>query len=242
MKIHILPGDALVETFKKTNIEGEIAVCRECLIDGDLSAENLEDFWRVRENYLSEAYPEGETSYGKKVKSEFEKLLDAPKNAGINLWFEYELFCQANMWFCLYLLEKSEAEIYRVEPIVRNEKDIWNGFGGLSKDDLQKCFDARKKFTREDVKLGADLWKAFQNKDFNHLKNLAQTESKCFPQLEEVCRAAIEKQNRPKEIVRKIISEGERDFGKVFSKFKETEGVYGFGDLQVKRIYDEILS
>ena len=37
----------MVETFKKTNIEGEIIVCRECLIDGDLSAENLEDFWRV---------------------------------------------------------------------------------------------------------------------------------------------------------------------------------------------------
>ena len=48
------------------------------------------------------------------------------------------------------------------------------------------------------------------------------------------------KQTRPKEILQKIITEGESNFGKVFRKFNETAGVYGFGDLQVKRIYDEV--
>jgi hypothetical protein len=242
MKMHVLPGDSLIETFKKINIEGEIIVCRECLVDGDLSAENLEDFWRVRENYLSNEY--GETRkpdgfYSQSVKGEFEKLLDAPPKAEINLWFEYELFCQVNMWFCLSLLQDSDTEIYRVEPVLRNSEDLWKGFGGLSESDLQKCFDVRKKLSYEDLKLGANLWKAFQDEDFNELQKLSKTESECSPYLEEVCEAAIEKENRPKETVQKIMADGESDFGKVLRKFNETEGVYGFGDLQVKKIYDE---
>ncbi len=238
--MHILPGDSLVETFKETNIEGEIIVCRECLIDGNLSAENLEDFWRIRENYLSKTYIEVENQYKINVKSEFEKLLNVPKNIEVNLWFEYELFCQANMWFCLYLLQDCEAKIYWVEPIVRNSEDIWKGFGGLNKNNLEECFEARKKFSNEELKLGAELWESFQSKDFDKLRNLSPSESKCFPYLKEVCEAAIEKETRPKEVLRKIIADGESDFGKIFSKFNETEGIYGFGDLQVKKIYDEL--
>ncbi len=41
--IHVLAGDSLVEPFKNTNIKGEIVVCRECLIDGDLKAEKDEE-------------------------------------------------------------------------------------------------------------------------------------------------------------------------------------------------------
>lgn len=242
MKMHVLPGDSLVEGFKQTEIKGEIAVCRECLVDGDLSAENLEDFWRTREDYLSAAYPEAEKSYNKNVKSEFEKLLKFGKNDEINLWFENELFCQANMWFCLYLLQNSKAEIYRVKPCFENAEDIWKGFGNLEIKDLPKCFASRKKFSNKDVKLGADLWKAFQNKDFDDLEKLSQTKSECFPHLKEVCQAAIEQQVRPKEVIQKIIADGASDFGKVFRKFHETEGIYGFGDSQVKRIYDEVLS
>lgn len=241
MKIHVLPGDSLVETFQKTNIEGEIIICRECLIDGDLSADNLEDFWRVRENYLSENYSEVEKSYEANVKSEFEKLSNVSEADEVYLWFEYELFCQANMWFCLYLLENSEAKVFRVEPIVRNEKDIWKGFGGLGANELQKCFSERKKISDEDLKFGADLWKAFQDRDFEQLQNLSKSKSECFPYLEAVCEAATEQEVRPKETVRKIIEGGETDFGKVFRKFNETEGVYGFGDLQVKKIYEEIV-
>lgn len=242
MQKHILPGDSLVECFKETNFEGEIIVCRECLIDGDLSAESLEDFWLVREKYLSNAYGETQKSddfYRQGVKGEFEKLIDAPNNSEINLWFEYELFCQANMWFCLFLLNETDAEVYRVAPVVRNEDNIWLGFGGLDASDLQECFDARKKLSCEDIKLGAELWKAYQNNNFDKLRELSTSESECFPYLTEVCEAAIEKQNRPKETLKKIIADGESDFGKVFQKFNELEGVYGFGDLQVKKIYDQ---
>lgn len=242
MKIHVLPGDSLVENFRKTNIEGEIIVCRECLIEGNLIAENLEDFWQVRENYLSKAFPKEENFYIDNVKTEFEKLLNISDGDEVNLWFEYELFCQANLWFCLSLLEKKSSKIFRVAPIVRDENDLWKGFGGLNESDLEKCFEQRIELSKDDVNFGKQLWKDFSFRDFESLKLKSFESSEKFPYLKKVCEAAIEIESRPKEIVGKIIENGETNFGKVFQKFNETEGVYGFGDLQVKKIYDEVLS
>lgn len=242
MKVfHVLPGDSLVETFKKTNIEGEITVCRECLVEGDLLSKNLNEFWRVRENYLNSVYPKTDNFYRESVKSEFEKLQSVSAGDEINLWFEYELFCQANMWFCLWLLNEKQTEIFRVAPVVRNEDELWKGFGCLEKDALEKCFEQRIKFSDRDVWLGAELWRAYRNKDFDALKALSRAASDSFPYLEQVCEAEIEKNERPKESLRKIISTDETNFNSIFQKFNEIEGVYGFGDLQVKRIYKEIV-
>lgn len=240
MKIHVLPGDSLVETFEKTDIGGEIVVCRECLIDGDCLTDSLDDFWREREIYLSAAYPKSDNFYRESVKTEFEKLLKVSPHDEINLWFEYELFCQTNMWFCLWLLKDKDVDVFRVAPAVRTESDLWKGFGSLSESDLEKCFAQRIKFSSEDITLGANLREAFQNKDFRRLSQLSETKSDCFPYLKEVCQAAIEMQTRPEERLQEIVSEGETDFGVIFQEFIKTEGVYGFGDLQVKRIYDRI--
>lgn len=240
MIYHVLPGDAQVETFQETGIEGKIIVCRECLIEGDLLAANLEDFWRVRENYLSKTHPHEKGFYKENVRREFEKLLNLSEGDEVNLWFEYELFCQANLWFCLWLIWDKDLDVYRVSPVVRNENDLWKGFGGLDANQLKKCFEQRVKLSKEDIIFGKQLWKAFCFEDYYSLKQKSSEERENFPYLKEVCEAAIEIEKRPKEKVLEIIKSGETNFGKVFQQFSETEGVYGFGDSQVKRIYDSI--
>lgn len=240
MIYHVLPGDAQVEIFKQTNIEGELIVCREALIEGELKAENLRDFWQVREDYLSRHYPNSETSYEKDVRGELEKLLKVSPDDEVNLWFEYELFCQSNLWFCLSLLSETGArKIYRVAPVVRNEKDLWKGFGNLSAEDLKECFERRSELSSEDVEFGNELWRHFQLKSFDFI-DFEKAEK--FPHLKEVCEAAAEIESRPEKRIREILESGETDFGKVYEKFKETEGVYGFGDAQVRRIYQSFLA
>jgi hypothetical protein len=237
MKYHVLAGDALAADFKKSNINGEIIVCRECLVEGDLQSDNLENFWDVRARFIETGYGEAAGSYRKNVVVEFEKLCNLPENAEVNLWFEYELFCQANMWFCLSLLQNNHLEIYRVAPVVRDKNDIWKGFGNLEKEDLEKCYAERIRFSAADTMLGAELWQAFQNKKFDDLKKLGAIKLECFPKLAEVCEAAIEIETRPKETLQKITAD-ETDFNRIFARFGEIEGVYGFGDSQVKRILE----
>jgi hypothetical protein len=240
MKLHVLPGDATVESFRSTGIDAEIVVCRECLIEGDVQAKSLDEFWEVRANFLADAHPVEKLNYRADVAAEFEKLIDLPSTAEVNLWFEYELFCQTNMWFCLSLLEKTAAEVYRVAPITLRKDEAWNGFGRMTQDDLKKCFSERLKFGDRDIELGVELWRAYQIQDHARLEALSKTGSACFPYLEEVCRAEIEKETRPKEVLFELRRQGITDFGKMFVEFKNRAGVYGYGDLQVKRLLQEI--
>ncbi len=241
MKVHVLSGDALTETFRKTNIDGEILVCRECLIEGDVNAQSLEDFWQTRARFIEKTHGGSTEDYFQNVASEFEKLENYNcVGAEINLWFEYELFCQVNYWFTLFLLNESNARIFRVAPIVRGEVEIWKGFGNLSTADLEKCFAERVEVTAADLSLGNDLWYAFQDDDHAAFEHLSAKESAAFPYLREVCRAAVEKNSRPRKVLEEIIAGGKKDFAKeIFPAFAAKAGVYGFGDSQVKRILTE---
>ncbi len=235
MTYHVLPGDAVAAEFKKTNIEGEVIVCRECLVVGDVDADSLPDFWDQRARFILSDYGEDEIVYHETVADELAKLLDLDEYAEVNLWFEYELFCSVNMWFCLWLLGETGAAIYRVEPSVLSEEDRWDGFGKLTAAELQSCYDSRIYFTPEDIALGADLWNAFRKGDNERLIELSAIESNCFPYLAEVCQAAIDKDTRPAEILGDLDAKAED----IFEQFASRTGVYGFGDLQVQKLIDQ---
>ncbi len=239
MKAHVLPGDSLRPEFEKTNLDGDIIVCRECLISGDVDADSLPEFWDQRARFILSA-GEDEIEYHEKVADELARLLDIPEGAQVNLWFEYELFCSVNMWFCLYLLQETGAEIYRVEPRVLKADDRWKGFGGLDSEALTTCFKGRNKLTPEDVALGADLWNAYRHNDHARLQGLSKANSANFPYLEEVCGAAIDKETRPLEILRDIHAEGFNTFPEIFPEFVSRAGIYGFGDVQIKYLLEKL--
>ena len=100
MIYHILNGDSLAYSFPETKINGEMIVVREGLIDGDLSGDTLHYFWQSRAKYMGLA----EAEYHNNVVKEFEKIMNAPDNSEFNLWFEYDLFCQVNMWFVISMI------------------------------------------------------------------------------------------------------------------------------------------
>ena len=74
MIYNILNGDALAHSFPDAKIEGDIIVVREALMDGDLSGDNLNDFWRSRAQFMELT----EAEYHNGVAKEFEKIIHAP--------------------------------------------------------------------------------------------------------------------------------------------------------------------
>ena len=105
MIYNILNGDSLAYSFPDAKIEGDIIVVREGLIDGNLSGNNLQDFWHSRASYMGLT----EAEYHDKIVSEFEKIMNAPDDSEFNLWFEYDLFCQVNMWFVISIINSLSA-------------------------------------------------------------------------------------------------------------------------------------
>lgn len=242
MIYHVLPGDAQVEEFKKTGIEGELIVCREALSHGPIDAPDLETFWDERARFIVGEYGEDEIAYHDSVARELVRLQDLSDGDQVNLWFEYELFCSVNYWFCLSLLRGSSADVYRVEPIGLDEENRWDGFGNFMADALKASYELRTKLAPMDVELGSELWEAYRQKSATRLRDLSESERDGFAYLGEVAAAAAEEDIRPLEILREIRAGGETDFGEIFAEFRKRSGVYGYGDLQVQRLLDQLSS
>lgn len=239
MTIHVLPGDSLTKEFTETGLGGDVVVFREALIAGDLSGETLDEFWRVRSAFIEMERAGDPIEYQEKVVFELEKLTDADEDAEVNLWFENELFCQANMWFCLSLLQ-GRANIYRIFPADIANRDIWNGFREHDAGLLENCFANRVRFSAEDIETGVVLWNAFRDRDAEKLRSLGKYESPAFPMLLRTAEAAAEIETRPAAILRDVIASGMKEFDEVFAEFQKRAGVFGFGDIQVERLLERL--
>ncbi len=243
MKVHVLAGDAVIPGFQDSGIEGSMIISRECLIDGPVKSNSLDEFWSMRARFIKMTYGEEESRYYERVQSEYQMICDLSPQSAVHLWFEYDLFCQINMWFVLSLLKDKEVKgIYRAAPITRKKNDLWKGYAGVTGDGFKESFNKSIRFAEHDVLLGASLWDAYQRGDMGELFNLSSKESPCFPYLREACIAEIDrkKNRRPERALRRILESGITDFNEIFRRFVEEDGVYGSGDLQVKAMYEKL--
>lgn len=247
MVYNILNGDSLAYSFSDAKIKGEIIVVREGLIVGDLSGEDLHDFWQSRARYIGITDDE----YNNSVVKEFEKIMNAHDNSEFNLWFEYDLFCQVNMWFVISLINSLsiKKKVYAVYTsyLDRNDKQFWNGFGRATSGELQICFADRILLNDVELQLGQNLWAAYKSDNLEELICLAKNQSPAFPYLQEVVKAHVERfskdgtKARPERVLEEITKNISTDFHQVFKEFWSRESIYGFGDTQLKELYDKVM-
>jgi len=240
---HILNGDSLKERFPK-ELQGEIIVMRECLMDGDVKSQNLEEFYNVRAEFITELHGDMSVAhYFEHSVSEFEKIRSLPTGWSIYLWFEDDLFCQVNFWFVAHLLVNNakECEVFLVRP--KNHTQF--GFAGLNNSDLKEVF-------KESIPLGklekiALLWPSFQNDNTQQLHDLSKELESSYPFILNAVEAHIARiptpnhPGRPVKSLLDIMKELKtEEFAPVFREFNKREAIYGYGDLQVKRLFDQI--
>lgn len=243
MDVHVLNGDALKEGLPFT---GEIIVCREALIDGPVDATDLKKFFEERAEFISDSFEVDNREYFERVKSEFDRLLTVSPTSIIHLWFEHDLFCQVNLWFTLFFIRKNKLpnKITIVMPPT-DVPNIWLGFGHMNSEQLTSCFSLKVTLSEDEIKLGSSLWEAYRTNDFHKLEQFASKKSNAFPMLKEVCVAHMDRfasngLGRPQRKLRSILDSGTKEFETIFNEFWKTEGIYGFGDLQVKKMLAEL--
>lgn len=241
---HILNGDTLLYQFPDS-VEGTRPVCRECLVEGPVRESSLSQFFEERKTYLNEHYgKEVQLEYKKEVAALFYQILKLPDSAEINLWFEDDLFCQVNLWFCLFLLQKKghQGALFLAHP----PQHTPYAFGKVSRSELEHCY--KQRLPLEDLTSWAFLWEAFQKSDFDRLKTVAAGLQDSFPFVPDAVAYHIERFpsegiGRPKEELKRILEElNTKEFDPIFHVFCEREAHYGFGNLYVKRLYKELLT
>ncbi|HJW27794.1 MAG TPA: DUF1835 domain-containing protein, partial [Saprospiraceae bacterium] len=191
---HILNGDSLAYSFRETGINQDFMICQECLVVGEVKANTLKEFWAVRSEFISSTYHVSKQQYYDKTVHDFEKLNALPADTEVCLWFEHDLFCQVNMWFILsFLSNHPSLKISRVIPVIVKADDLWKGFAISDASQLEQAYVERIHFAAEDIDLGKKLWAAYQVGDLDELRALSQIISDCFPLLEEVGQAHIDR-------------------------------------------------
>ncbi|MEQ9307372.1 MAG: DUF1835 domain-containing protein [Marinoscillum sp.] len=239
---HILNGDALKDQFP-TDLAGEIIVMRECLVDGPVHGDSLADFFRTRAEFLDSTYHDPNEKYAQKAVPEITKIANI--NSGeVNLWFEDDLFCQVNLWFVCSLLYTKKVQVNLVRP---EGSSLQYGFGGLDKEGLVKAFKKKRTLTPVNVNQFAILWFNYRKQGIERLLKLSVQVYENFPFVKEAVNAHVErfsldgKMGRPEQTILDIIQEkSTTDFGVIFREFCQRVPIYGFGDLQVKKIYDNV--
>ncbi len=242
---HILNGDALKDIFPE-NLPGEIIICRECLVDGNVKGDTLVKLFASRAEFLNNAKEETKhIDYYSYVVTEFEKMKSIPKDSEINLWFEDDLFCQVNMWFVFHLLDEYgiDSPLFLVHP----SEGLQYGFGGMNKDELIQAYTNKQPVSPTDFSQLKILWKNYQNNKINELLRISSQLNKHYPFLLPAVKAHIDRipaegnPGRPKQTLLNISNElNTKDFGTIFREFCKRESIYGFGDLQVRRMLEEL--
>ena len=177
--------------------------------------------------------------------------MNAPDNSEFNLWFEYDLFCQVNMWFVISIVHslsiKKKVFAVFTSYLDKTSKHFWNGFGPARSDDLKVCYADKIPLSKADIKLGQGLWKAYKNGDLDELTNLSRHRSSAFPYLQEVVNAHVERfptdgtKGRPEKVIEDIIQNVSGEFHNVLEEFWKRESIYGFGDSQLKSLYEKVM-
>lgn len=242
--IHIINGDALEDQFPK-DLPGEILVFRECLIEGPKKVVEFEAFFASRAAYLSDAYgPKIKESYSRELSVPLMKIVTDLKPSEIVLWFEEDLFCQTNFWFICYFLEASGfgGKVSWAKP---SGVAKYN-FGLLSKEALTAVFEDRLPVNIAKIAL---LWQTYSVNDSDELirlvEGIAGLSQYIIPAAiayRDMNTSTIEKSRPYLSLLAITKTLKTTHFGKVFMMFCKKEAVYGFGDLQVKRIFDQVVA
>ncbi len=239
--VHILNGGALAEQWPDT-MTGEVIVMRECLVEGPVQAESWSEFRAQRDEYLSLAYPESHIDYPVQVAGEFERIRQLSAETAINLWFEDDLFCQVNLWFVCHLLE----ELNRTGDIrwVRPQTELRWGFGGVPPEELADLQELARPIDRIKLNSLAALWRAYRGGETDELLKIAANLGSDWTMVHRAAEAHRDRveHNHPNRLIREIIAGNpQASFGKIFQEFSRRAPIYGFGDLQVKRLHDAVL-
>ena len=246
MVYHILNGDALKEQISSV-LDGELIICRELMMEGPCQGADLDSILKTRQDFFSKELGITETEYTAKSISELKKLQQLKNRDEINLWFEDDLFCQSNLWFCVFVISQLGflVELFYIRP----KEATTFGFGGLNTKELLIALENKNTLTQEDIDLIIKVWKAFQVSDFQSLKQMSINFKTKMPWISEAIDAHLARFifegsfGLHEELMLQSIKETDQpDFKSTFKLFSSKASVYGYGDLQAKKIYDKMIN
>ncbi|WP_295119933.1 DUF1835 domain-containing protein [uncultured Chitinophaga sp.] len=245
--LHVLNGDATLEVFRKSGIPGDILVCREMMCEGKAPvAANISAFFAERSAHLHEQYGIDPRNYEESIKQELLKLQQAGEYDEVVLWFEFDVFCQINLLFILWLLRQLEVKLPVVSLVSINhhpEVPNFKGFGVLLPHHYPPLFEQRVVLKEEDWQLALDAWDVYTGGDPEKMNNIRYRPAGNLPYLAEALQAQLQRLpftgdglNAIQRFFLQHLQLGCAPWYNLYNRFWNELKIYGFGDFQLDMI------
>ena len=247
--LHITNGSSLTNYLNELNFSGDFLTWHEMLCEGPTVEKiDTQEFVEIRRTFLNKYYNIDIDEY--KFHNELGVIDDIKNYSKIILWFEYDLFCHINLMAVISLLQQKKVKL----PLflvcsgrIKGEQDF-KGLGELSESQLLDHFDNKIELNESDIELATSIWKIYCGKDHNLLKPyILKTSS--FNYLNSCLKAHLKRFPNSKnglDRLEKHILEIIRD-NHIKSKHHllgyvlNYQGYYGYGDIQIKRMIDNLI-
>lgn len=234
MKLNILNGDALKDFFKRfKNHDGEdIISFNECLIDGEVHKDIFsEEFFSIRESFLVKNYHVSPEEYKEKSIREIRPLFNKQYKE-IDLWFDFDMFCQINMLTILSYLDFIQFEGKVVINIIKQGFFQSNSINEIVEDKVELNVLDHFYDLYVDILIYKDFAKLRSDKYQYNFKNL--------PYLIEGIQLYINYNNSKSEIKDFILERKNKSRQDILLDLINNLNKYGLGDVQYMKILDEM--
>lgn len=251
--LHVLNGDATLNVFEQTGIDGDVLVWREVLSEGPLS-EHIESarFWQERAAWITKTFNETPGGYQDKMIAQLEKF-SQPYDE-INLWFEYDLHCQVNLLGVMMLLSQqtnlSRPAVYLICPADYPRIDDFSGMGQLNGEQLEYLYDnIRVQLSDYDFELATEAWDLYIAGDARRIS--AWLSSIQFWANMHCLKPALEAHIKRLQVnadglnyihqqLLNIYNDGNHTRPQIYTAFWKNEKIYGMGNSELDIYLDEL--
>lgn len=241
--LHILNGDHTLALFKKAEMEGETAVWREVLSDGPVHPKfGSDDFWQMRESFMTSFFEINSSDYREKVVNEFTKIQNLRAYKEVALWFEYDLFCQVNLITLLHWFKNQSRANTKISLICVGHVEGYEnliGLGELPFGLYPKLYEHRRILGSNDFNFASDAYLAYCSNDPRDLEKFTLLPSNEFPYLAGAVSAHLKRFpssesgfNLIEQEIIKLMESGKDSEETLIRALLQWQEYYGFGDLQ----------
>lgn len=252
--LHILNGDAALDGFDQTGLDGDVMVWREVFSEGPLQEDILSgSFWNARREWINKTFNgDGDADeYQHKVLDELGKLNSQYKE--INLWFEFDLHCQVNLLGVLEMLslktDMSAPAIYLICLADCVQFDNKKGLGELTGEQFEELYDARERLNEWELGLACDAWKLYVNGNPTELEKWLNENTFWggIPLLKPALKAHLKRLQTNadglsyiEQRLLDIYNSGAKTKIAIYTAFWKTESIFGMGDLEIDIYLDKL--
>ncbi|AUC81500.1 DUF1835 domain-containing protein [Lacinutrix sp. Bg11-31] len=246
--LNITNGSSLTEYLEKEKYEGEMLTWHEMLCEGPTEIEiDTTSFFETRKAFLESVY---DAEYDiLKIQSEIQKTNNINEYKEVILWFEYDLFCHINLIAAISLLKQKDIRVPMFlvcSGRVKGEKGL-KGLPELSPKQLKEHYQNRIELTIDDIATAQKAWSIYCEGDHNLLKPLITRVSN-FKYLSICLKAHLKRfpdtrsglSTLEYNILILIKEHTIKSRHHLVGYVLHYQGYYGFGDMQIVRLINEL--